>query len=148
MRANPLRLKTGQDLKESLDEVCLREGWSAAVVLMGIGSLSVAAIRFAGRDEVSLLEGNLEIVSLGGTLSRDGSHLHVVVSDENGEVKGGHLKEGAIVRTTAEIVVGILPDWDFRREVDSGTGFLELGVIPLRKTEKTNKFLEQDSSSS
>ncbi|MEM9079567.1 MAG: PPC domain-containing DNA-binding protein [Verrucomicrobiota bacterium] len=128
METYPLRLRPGQDLKGSLDELCAREGWSAAVVLIGIGSLKVAAIRFAGEEEVNLLEGDLEIVSLSGTLSVDGSHLHVSMSDDEGRVKGGHLKEGSIVRTTAEIVVGILSEWEFRREVDGETGYLELEV--------------------
>ncbi len=41
---------------------------------------------------------------------------------------GGHLKPGSIIDTTAEIVVGILKDTCFTREVDGETGYLELVV--------------------
>jgi hypothetical protein len=30
------------------------------------------------------------------------------------------------VRTTAEVVLGMLPQWEFRRELDPATGYLEL----------------------
>ena len=46
--------------------------------------------------------------------------------DSEGEPKGGHLKEGSLVRTTVEIVIGILPEWKFTREIDPETGYLEL----------------------
>jgi len=35
---------------------------------------------------------------------------------------------GCIVRTTAEIVIALLPGWEFRRELDTATGFNELTV--------------------
>jgi len=61
-------------------------------------------------------------------LSRDGSHLHLSVSDQRGKVTGGHLKEGAIVRTTVELVIAILPEWRFARIPDPETGSMELKV--------------------
>ena len=36
---------------------------------------------------------------------------------------------GCIVRTTAEVVIALLPAWDFGREVDATTGFKELVVL-------------------
>ena len=30
------------------------------------------------------------------------------------------------VRTTAELLIALLPDWDFSRETDAATGYLEL----------------------
>jgi predicted DNA-binding protein with PD1-like motif len=125
MKTFPIRLRPGDDLKQSLDALVLDQGWPAAIVLTGIGSLSSAMIRFADRPEATRIEGPLEILSLAGTLSPDGSHLHMLVSDEDGGATGGHLKEGAIVRTTAEIILGVLPEWKFGREPDPSTGFLE-----------------------
>lgn len=130
METFPLRLMPGADLKAALDDLVREKGWPAAIVLTGIGSLEVAMIRLADRDVATRVPGPLEILSLGGTLSLDGSHLHITVSDGDGQVVGGHLKEGAIVRTTAEVVIGILTDWEFRREFDPETGWLELGVTP------------------
>ncbi len=41
---------------------------------------------------------------------------------------GGHLCAGSLVRTTAEVVLALLPDWQFSRELDSVTGFQELQI--------------------
>ena len=128
METHPIRLRPGQDLKQALDDLVRKEKWPAVCILSGIGSLSVAAIRYAGREEIEMLEGPLEIISLAGTLSKDGSHLHILVSDSTGASFAGHLKEGAIVNTTAEIVLGILSDWQFSKEIDPQTGYPELVV--------------------
>jgi hypothetical protein len=34
------------------------------------------------------------------------------------------------VRTTAELVIGLLPDWRFSRELDPATGYAELLISP------------------
>ena len=48
----------------------------------------------------------------------------------NGEERtiGGHLGEGSIVHTTAEIVIAGLRDHRFSREPDAATGYRELVV--------------------
>jgi hypothetical protein len=33
-----------------------------------------------------------------------------------------------MVRTTAELVIGLLPEWRFRRELDPATGYAELEI--------------------
>lgn len=128
MDTYPLRLHPGQDLKRELDALVRAKNWPAACILMGIGSLRSAPIRYAGAETPETVEGPLEILSLGGTLSADGSHLHILVSDRNGVPKGGHLTDGAMVYTTAEIVLGIVSGWDFSRDVDPTTGYAELMV--------------------
>jgi predicted DNA-binding protein with PD1-like motif len=47
-----------------------------------------------------------------------------------GEVVGGHVMHGCIVRTTAEVLLGLLDEWEFSRELDELTGFAELVVSP------------------
>ena len=84
----------------------------------------------AGAIEATAIHGELEILSLCGTLSPDGSHLHIAVADRNGAVIGGHLCAGSLVRTTAELVIGLLPHWQFRRELDPATGYTELRISP------------------
>ncbi|WP_296952203.1 PPC domain-containing DNA-binding protein [uncultured Massilia sp.] len=128
MQALPLRIGAGADLRAALDAVLARHGASAAFVVQGIGSLSVAQLRFAGRPGCTALRGDLEIVSLGGSLSPDGPHLHMAVSDAAGRVTGGHVGPGCIVRTTAEVLVALLPGWEFGREDDPATGYKELSV--------------------
>ena len=103
----------------------------AAFVLQGIGSLSVAQLRLAGAEQPTELRGDLEILTLAGSLAPDGAHLHISVSDAQGRVIGGHVAAGCIVRTTAEILLAVLPDHEFSRELDAaGSGFRELVVRP------------------
>jgi predicted DNA-binding protein with PD1-like motif len=46
-------------------------------MLSAVGSLRDPSLRLAGNSEATFLAGNFEIVSLVGTLSRTGAHLHV-----------------------------------------------------------------------
>jgi predicted DNA-binding protein with PD1-like motif len=85
-------------------------------------------LRYAAEDEGTVLPGPLELVTLSGTVEAGGMHLHVSVSDARGEVRGGHLMPGCIVRTTAELVIGLLQGWEFSRPVDAATGYKELLV--------------------
>ena len=124
----PLRIGAGADLRAELEAVLGRRGVRAGFVVQGIGSLSVARIRFAGRPGFTELRGDLEILSLCGSLSPDGPHLHMAVSDADGRVTGGHLGPGCVVRTTAEVLVALLPGWVFSRDDDPATGYKELFI--------------------
>ena len=128
MRVLPIRLAPGTDLRLALEQVLQEQKEQAGWVLSGIGSLSVAPLRLAGEQELSLLEGDLEILTLTGTLSPDGAHLHISVADSQGRVSGGHLAVGAKVRTTAEVLVALLPSWSFSRELDPDTSSRELMI--------------------
>ncbi len=130
LQVHVLRLSPGDDLKAcvvaSFMALAREQGVSAACVISSVGSLSECVLRYAAEDGAARLVEPLELLSLSGTLSPNGAHLHASVSDAQGNVKGGHLMPGCIVRTTAEIVLALLPDWDFKREVDAATGYLEL----------------------
>jgi len=128
MHAMTLRLSPGDDLRAALDHAFRAHALSAAFVLQGIGSLNVARLRYAGRDEAVELRGDLEIVTLAGTLSARGPHLHMSIADADGRVSGGHVTPGCIVRTTAEIIVAHLPGERYTREHDAATGFAELVI--------------------
>ncbi|HMV65606.1 MAG TPA: DNA-binding protein [Myxococcota bacterium] len=126
--AYALRLHPGDDLKDSL--VAWSQGVGAATVLSCVGSLSAASLRLADQPEPVTLDGPFEIVSLVGTLSPDGAHLHLAVADAEGHALGGHLTSGSPVYTTAEVVLGVLPALRFSREVDPETTYRELVVEP------------------
>ena len=130
MKVVPLRLQPGEDLRRALEAWTNGQGVQAGWVLSGIGSLSVAPLRLAGQEELTVLEGDLEILTLAGSLSLDGAHLHISVADSQGVVCGGHLAVGAKVRTTAEVLVALLPAWSFLRETDPATGSRELRIRP------------------
>jgi predicted DNA-binding protein with PD1-like motif len=102
----------------------------AGCVISAVGSLAVAQLRFAGAAGTTTIRADLEILSLAGTLSPDGAHLHIAIADSRGVVIGGHLCAGSLVRTTAELVVGLLPDWQLSRELDPATGYAELRISP------------------
>lgn len=126
-----LRLRPGADLVEELAAFAAREGLRAAFVATCVGSLSRAALRFAGVREAAVREEAFEICSLVGTLGgAPGArpHLHLAISDARGAMMGGHALEGCVVRTTAEVVLGELDGLDFSRPVDSETGYDELHV--------------------
>lgn len=126
--AHPLRLSPGDDLRRALEEAAAAHGWEAAFVVAGIGSLRPAAVRFAGADEATLIDRDLEVLTLQGSLSPRGAHLHMSIADESGQVQGGHVAYGCRVRTTAEVLVAVLPGWRFRRAPDVRTGFEELVI--------------------
>ena len=133
MKTLPIRLAPADDLRAALEASVREQGCQAAFVIAGIGSLSDARIRFAGVDDVQTLAGDTEILSLSGTVGvdeggRSHSHLHMSVSTATGAVFGGHVAPGCRVRTTAEVLLGLLPEWRFSREHDVATGFPELVV--------------------
>jgi predicted DNA-binding protein with PD1-like motif len=130
MQTLPLRLTPGQDLRTALEAVLIEHKLNAGFVLQGIGSLSIACLRYAGAALATELRGDLEILTLGGSLSPDGAHLHMSVADAQGQVVGGHVAPGCIVRTTAEILIAFLPEYHFAREPDLNTGFSELLIRP------------------
>ncbi|HMX40835.1 MAG TPA: DNA-binding protein [Saprospiraceae bacterium] len=132
MQTHALRLRPGQDLKRSLDEFARAQGLQAGFVLTCVGSLRKAVLRPANQTQPWVREQKFEIVSLVGTLSPDGSHLHVSLSDSTGAAFGGHLLEGCEIYTTAEIVLGEATQLRFRRELDAQTTFKELVVEKKR----------------
>ena len=128
MKVVPLRLQPGADLRGALDAWMGEQEAQAGCLIRAVGSLSVAQLRLAGASEATVIRGDLELLSLSGTLSRDGAHLHIAVANSTGSVIGGHLCPGSLVRTTAELVIGLLPEWRFCRELDPATGYAELEI--------------------
>ena len=128
MRAHPLRLFPGADLRVALEDALRQLELRAAFVIQGIGSLSVAQLRFAGAEGPTELQGDLEILTLAGSISLDGAHLHMAVADARGQVSGGHVARGCTIRTTAEILLALLPEHSFSREHEVRSGFAELVI--------------------
>jgi len=128
LRPWPVRLRPGDDLRGTLEAVLAQQGVRAGVVIAGMGSLSRAQLRLGGASDATRLTGDLELLGLAGSISPDGAHLHGTLATARGEVIGGQLVVGCTVRTTAEILLALLPGWDFRREHDPATGYPELVV--------------------
>ena len=132
MKTYAIRLTPGQDLKQELKRFTEKEQIQAGVILTVVGSLTRANLRLAGKPASTVIENDLEIVSCTGTLCQEGLHIHMSISDPEGQTFGGHVSDGCIVRTTAEIVIGELTDYIFSREMDEETGYpeLQIGSIP------------------
>jgi predicted DNA-binding protein with PD1-like motif len=133
LRMHALRLTEGELLKEAIESFVRQQKITAGTVISAVGSLSRAHIRMAGAQpdaqDIRTYSGSFEIVSLIGNVGPDRTHLHVSISDADGHVIGGHLKEGCVVHTTVELVIAADDDMHFTEAVDSTTGFGELKII-------------------
>jgi len=134
MKTYAIRLLPKQDIKKELQKFTKEKGIKAGFIMTCVGCVTRATLRMADETIIKDFEKKYEIVSLVGTLSPDGVHLHISLSDEEGNTIGGHMKEGCLIYVTAEIVIGELEDVEFSREFDENTGFKELVI-----TEKTNE---------
>ncbi len=121
------RLVKGSDLKKEIENYVINNKISG-VILCAVGCLSKLTIRLADGKSILEKEGMFEIVSITGTLSEDGVHIHISVADKSGNTIGGHLKDGCIVNTTAEIILEIFENITFKREYDKNTGYNELVI--------------------
>lgn len=129
MRSFTFRLKPGQDLFDSIEEVVKENKIEAGCVLSSVGSLTHATLRLANRSYYNEYDGHFEIVSMTGTVSLHGSHIHVAISDGDGVTTGGHLVSGCKIYTTAEIVLAIFDDQVYKRELfENDSGYEELAV--------------------
>lgn len=128
MKYHAIRLHPDQDLKNEITDFTRKHQIKAGIILTCIGSLSSARLRLANENVTKQFKGKFEILSLQGTLSLDGCHLHISISDAGGNVIGGHLLDGCIIYTTAEIVIAEIDNMFFSREHDPQTGFDELKV--------------------
>jgi len=133
MKQLTFRLKPGALLKEEIVKHVQEHAINAGILLSIVGGLENAILRMAGSnpDNQIVKEWNepFEIVAGTGTLSQEGCHIHVALSDQRGAVIGGHLKDGCVVKYTAEIVIGIFDDVTYTRIQDQETGFKELSVV-------------------
>lgn len=122
------RLTRGADLYRSIEAYAKEHRIAAGTVLSAVGCVYRWEVRDAGGVNVQSGTENVEIVSLMGTVSENGCHLHVSFSREDLSVFGGHLCEGCLVNTTAEIVIEELEEFTFSREPDEKTGYDELVI--------------------
>jgi predicted DNA-binding protein with PD1-like motif/glutaredoxin len=113
LRSVPLHLGAGRDIHRSLERLAVELN-ASGFVLGVVGNLSQAAFQCPGQSGPTILEGDLEIITLQGTISPQGVHLHLSFSDGSCQVWGGHLEPGTLVQKGADLLVGLL-------EADGGT---------------------------
>lgn len=123
------RLKPGQDLKAGIDSMVKLHAIKAGWIVTCVGSLTDYHIRFANVENGAKDTGHFEIVSLVGTLSVNGSHIHISICDNTGKTIGGHLLDGCKIYTTAEIIIAASSEMEFKRKEDGTTPWKELSIV-------------------
>lgn len=129
MRPLPLKLAPGSDLRLSLEDLARREGIQG-FVLSVVGNLTRAAFQCPGQSEPTVLEGDLEVITLNGTLNPDSVHLHLSLSDGACQVWGGHLEPGTIVQKGADLLIGVLEQHKPEAVTTATAPRLEIAVLP------------------
>ena len=121
-----VRLHRGDDLLDSIRDICCRNNIAAGVVLSAVGCISKGRVRDASGVNIQKITDHCEIVSLNGTVSETRCHLHIALSKEDLSTIGGHLTPGCIINTTCELVIAELPGVVYGVEFDEETGYDEL----------------------
>ena len=124
MRSLPLKLDPGSDLRLNLEEIAREKGING-FVLGVVGNLTRAAFQCPGQSEPTVLEGDLEVITLNGTISPDGVHLHLSLSDGACQVWGGHLEPGTLVQKGVDLLIGVLD-----QTAPTPRSRIELAVLP------------------
>ena len=108
-----LKLNPGEEIHSSIQSLH-DHGIECAVITSGIGRCHNIEIGYLGSDRVyqkTIHHNSMELLSTQGNLAPgpDGpfTHLHVVISDDDNIVHGGHLFS-ATVSVTAEIHLRVL----------------------------------------
>ncbi|KXK12570.1 MAG: hypothetical protein UZ14_CFX002002270 [Chloroflexi bacterium OLB14] len=129
MKIHTFRLKPKQDFFDSVEAYVKQNNIQAGVILSAVGSLTQAVLRLANKSDYNTYNGYFEIVSITGTVSIHGSHIHISISDGEGKTIGGHLVSGCKIYTTAEIVLAEFEDVIYKRELyENDSGYEELAV--------------------
>tara|TARA_Y100001954_G_scaffold211314_1_gene238081 strand:+ start:608 stop:1045 length:438 start_codon:yes stop_codon:yes gene_type:complete len=132
-----LRLDKGEELHNAIRSLS-NNGISTAAITSGIGRVRGTEIGFLDSDGIYQkmeIEHPMELLSMQGNLTPgpDGpfTHIHIVASDDDHVVRGGHLFE-ATVEVTAEIHMRVL-DGDGTPMVREATesDFLRLSFCEL-----------------
>ena len=133
MQPLPLKLAPGSDLRLSLEELAQRDGISG-FVLGVVGNLTKASFQCPGQAEPTVLEGDLEVITLNGTFSPEGVHLHLSLSDGACQVWGGHLEPGTTVQKGVDLLIGVLEQREGRPARQTAAAApaprIEIAVLP------------------
>ncbi|KAG7215832.1 hypothetical protein INR49_021867 [Caranx melampygus] len=141
LQVHAVRFGPGQELLSSLQSFVEERRLRAPFIITCVGSVTKATLRLAkataeDTNHVMNLSGRFEIVSLVGTLGPR-PHLHISLSDAEGQTVGGHVLGDLEIFTTAEVVVGEALDLQFTREMDQSTGFPELVIGRRSQTDES-----------
>lgn len=110
------RLRRGDDLLRSIEQIAREEGLEAAVIVSGVGCVSHARVRDASGVTVREIGEPCEICqSRRHGQRRALPRPHRPSRAEDLSTLGGHLMPGCIVNTTCELALLALDGWRFGR---------------------------------
>ena len=119
------RFFEGEDLLEAVASTATHNGVDSGFFFL-IGTLKNAALGYYEKGKYLPVEktGPLEIVSCMGNVSTKEKnelvvHAHIVVSDRNSNVFGGHVLPGCTIDATAELMLVRVEKGVLRREFDA-----------------------------
>ena len=121
------RFREDDDVAESIKKTAQQNNVKAGAVIV-IGALKQAVLGCYKDGEYvnTELKGHFEIASCTGNLAVDEKgdtivHVHIVVSNENGQAFGGHLQKGCLIGPTAELVIIEATGINLQRTFDERT---------------------------
>jgi len=122
-----IRIDPGELFLETLKQVIEEKRIKAGVVISGIGSMSVCRIHVVNagyppnlltrKQDYYEYKGSIEVLALQGIIANGEPHLHITVADENQNAHGGHVENGCVVLTMAEVVILRADTLPARREL-------------------------------
>jgi len=114
-RIEIIRMQTGTDLLEGLNEFVRESEVKNAVILTGIGSVTdyhfhvVSDKKLPPAEEFPKASVAMDLIAMQGYVLAGRVHAHITLSDAN-SVVGGHLEHGTKALTFFILTMGILPD--------------------------------------
>jgi predicted DNA-binding protein with PD1-like motif len=114
-RIEIVRMSSGTDMLESLNQVIAEKNIKNAVILAGIGSVTdyhfhvVSDRNLPPANQFTRASVAKDLVSVQGYVLNGRVHAHIALSDEN-SVIGGHLESGTKALTFFILTLGLLPD--------------------------------------
>lgn len=120
------RLAPGTDLKEGICKTQNDNNIESGVIICMVGSLKKIMLRMADGKEMGC-NGPFEIVSAEGTISLNGVHVHLAVSDRRERYLDDTSGGGCTIHTTVELCILEL-DKPIKRVPDPETGYKELFI--------------------
>ncbi len=124
-----LKLKSGNDLLISLESIAKAENKSGYILSL-VGNLSKSIFKCPGKKNSTVIENNLEIISLNGIISPNKCHLHICFSDGECNVWAGHLEKGSLILKSADILIGFLNEPTYQNEIFTNKHLVEIFILP------------------
>lgn len=130
-----LRLPPGTDVLEAIIDFCETHSITDGIIMSALGSWQKAVFcnptdlpdGRIGYGEPTILEGYYELINLSGMICHDKEgkivpHIHLSISDMNGNSYGGHMQLGCEVLLTTDLVIGSFSGLVMGRRYDERMG--------------------------